>query len=132
MNANPGPSGERAASFEVRTTPAASVVVAAGELDLAFTGELSELLAREVRANPPALVFDAFAVTFCAARVLTILLDITADAGVLGVPFAVAGRSRALLRPVAALGLERVLPVHEDTVEALAWLGLLPRLTEPV
>ncbi|MCR6484971.1 STAS domain-containing protein [Amycolatopsis sp. OK19-0408] len=113
-------------------TPEASVVAAAGELDLAVSDRLTALLDREVRAMPPALLFDATAVTFCAARVLTVLLDTTADASVLGVPFAVAGRSRALLRPVTVLRLEQVLPIHEDTDEALAWLGLLPRLTEPV
>lgn len=121
-----------AASFEVTRTPEASVVTAAGEVDVAVTERLRELLDGEVRAKPPALLFDGTAVTFCAARVLTILLDTTADAGVLGVPFAVAGRDRALLRPVVALGLEQVLPIHVDAGEALAWLGLLPRLAEPV
>ncbi|WP_284748071.1 STAS domain-containing protein [Amycolatopsis sp. RTGN1] len=110
--------------FEVTTTPEASVVTATGDLDLAVTGRLGELLSREVRLAPPALVFDASAVTFCSARVLTILLD-TASAGV---PFAVAGRGRALLRPIAALGLELVLPVQWSVDEALAWLKLVPQL----
>jgi anti-sigma B factor antagonist len=109
--------------FEVTTTAEATVVTAAGDLDLAVTGRLATLL--EVRRSSPALVFDASAVTFCSARVLTILLD-TASAGV---PFAVAGRCRALLRPIAVLGLASLLPVHRSVEEALAWLKLVPRLS---
>ena len=110
--------------FEVTTTTEASVVTAAGDLDLAVTGRLSDLLNDEVRLAPPALVFDASAVTFCSARVLTILLDTAAA----GVPFAVAGRCRPLLRPISVLGLERLLPVHWSVEEALAWLKLVPQL----
>jgi anti-anti-sigma regulatory factor len=110
-------------TFEVTTTAEATVVTAAGDLDLAVTGRLAALL--EVRRSSSALIFDASAVTFCSARVLTILLD-TASAGV---PFAVAGRCRALLRPIALLRLEPWLPVHWSVEEALAWLNLVPRLS---
>ncbi|HEY3480091.1 MAG TPA: STAS domain-containing protein [Streptomyces sp.] len=111
------------------TTAEASEVAAAGDLDLAVTDELETLLRRELRLAPPALVFDASEVTFCGARVLTILLNTAADARRLGVPFALAGRRRALLRPIAALGLEQALPVQWSTAEALAWFALVPRLT---
>ncbi len=122
----PEPSG----SLEVSKTTEATVVTAAGDLDLIVTDDLEALLEREIRRQPAALVFDASAVTFCAARVLTILVDATADAVLHRVPFAVAGRTRPLLRPIAVLGLDRVLPVHRDTREALAWLAALPLLTE--
>ncbi|MEU8639163.1 STAS domain-containing protein [Amycolatopsis sp. NPDC048633] len=117
-------------SLEVLTTAEATVVVAAGDLDLAVTDDLAALLDRLVRQRPAALVFDASAVTFCAARVVTILVDATADAVLNRVPFAVAGRSRSLLRPIAVLGLDRVVPVHRDAAEALAWLAVVPLLTE--
>lgn len=107
--------------FEVTTTSEATVVTAFGDLDLAVTDRLVALLEREVLLAPPALVFDASAVTFCSARVLTILVG-TASAGV---PFAVVGRSRPLLRPISVLGLDRLLPVYWSVDEALVWLKLL-------
>jgi anti-sigma B factor antagonist len=124
------PAPEPSGSLEVRTTAEATIVVAAGDLDVTVTDDLAALLDREIRRRPAALVVDASAVTFCAARVLTILVDATADAVLHRVPFAVAGRSRPLLRPIAVLGLDRVLPVHRDTREALAWLAAIPLLTE--
>ncbi|OXM59099.1 hypothetical protein CF165_49405 [Amycolatopsis vastitatis] len=111
------------ASFAVTRTAEASVVAAAGELDLTVTGHLAVLLAQELRRQPPALVCDMSAVDFCAARVLTILINAVAGAAVTGVPFAVAGRRRALLRPITALGLEQDLPVHESVADAVDWLA---------
>ncbi|MEU7790757.1 STAS domain-containing protein [Amycolatopsis sp. NPDC049159] len=112
------------ATLSVGRTGEASVVIAAGELDLSVTAQLSALLAGELRRQPPALVCDTSAVQFCAARILTILIDATADAAVAQVPFAVAGRPRALVRPITALGLQHVLPVHRSVAEALNWLAL--------
>ncbi|MFJ7218803.1 STAS domain-containing protein [Amycolatopsis sp. NPDC098790] len=112
------------AIFDVTTTAHASVVTATGEVDLAVTAHLETLLRQEIRLAPPALVFDASAVTFCSARVLTILIDTAVEAAASGVPFAVAGRCRALLRPITVLRLEHLLPVHWSTGEALAWLSL--------
>lgn len=120
----PAPRTRPSATFEVTTTAEASVVTASGDLDLAVTERLGALLHQELRLAPPALVFDASDVTFCSARVLTILLDAAAD----GVPFAVAGRCRSLLRPITVLGLEQLLPVHWSVAEALAWLKLAPQL----
>lgn len=108
----------------VTRTREASVVTASGELDLTVTAQLAALLAEELRRQPPALICDTSAVEFCAARVLTILIDTVADATVARVPFAVAGRSRALLRPIAALELDRVLPVHRNVADALSWVAL--------
>jgi anti-anti-sigma factor len=118
------------ASFEVTTTAQAMVITAAGELDLAVTGRLAALLAREIGLRPKALLFDASLVTFCGARVLTVLMDSSTHAVAAGVPFGVIGRRRSLLRPIGVLGLEQALPVHRAAAEALAWLALLPQLTE--
>ncbi|WP_146060342.1 STAS domain-containing protein [Amycolatopsis sp. CA-128772] len=112
------------ASFAVTRTPQASVVTASGELDLTVTGQFAALLAEEVHRRPLALICDTSAIEFCAARVLTILIDTVADAAVARVPFAVAGRSRALLRPITALDLEHVLPVHCSVADALSWAAL--------
>ncbi|MEU8632889.1 STAS domain-containing protein [Amycolatopsis sp. NPDC048633] len=121
----PAPRTRPSATFDLTSTAEASVIAAVGDLDLAVTDRFDALLNRELLLAPPALVFDASAVTFCSARVLTILLD----AGAGGVPFAIAGRCRSLLRPITALGLERMLPVHWDTAEAIAWLKLVPQLS---
>jgi anti-anti-sigma factor len=110
--------------FTMTRTREASVVIASGELDLTVTAQLATLLAEELRRQPPALICDTSAVEFCAARVLTVLIDTLADATVARVPFAVAGRSRALLRPITALDLEQVLPVHRNVADALSWVAL--------
>ncbi|SEF36364.1 anti-anti-sigma factor [Amycolatopsis pretoriensis] len=111
------------AVFDVTATAHASVITATGELDLAVTEHLETLLRQELRLAPAALVFDVSAVTFCSARVLSILLDAVAEATLTGVPFAVAGRCRALLRPIAVLHLDDLLPVHSSTEEALLRLA---------
>jgi anti-sigma B factor antagonist len=117
------------ASFAVTRAGDVSVLTAAGELDLAVTDQFAALLADELRRQPRALVCDTSAVEFCTVRVLTILIDAVTDAAVARVPFAVAGRRRALLRPIIALGLEQVLPVHRSVGEALDWLTLSPDST---
>ncbi|WP_328451904.1 MULTISPECIES: STAS domain-containing protein [unclassified Amycolatopsis] len=110
-------------------TADAAVLSATGELDISVIGHFAGLLERELAFRPRALVVDASAVTFCAARALTVLLNSAADAQAAGVPFAVVTRSRAVLRPLSVLGLERALPLHADLAEALTWLTLLPGLT---
>ncbi len=127
MSSMPRPRDPRrrlTASLAVTRAVDACVVTAVGDLDLTVTDQLAALFAEEMRRHPPALVCDASAVEFCAARVLTILIDTVADAAVVRVPFAVAGRRRALLRPIFALGLEQVLPVHRTVREALNSLAL--------
>ncbi|WP_277875436.1 STAS domain-containing protein [Amycolatopsis camponoti] len=112
------------AAFAVTRTGAASVVTTAGELDATVTDQFAALLADELHRQPRALVCDTSAVEFCAARALTILIDMVADAAAARVPFAVVGRRRAVLRPITALGLEQVLPVHRSVEEALDRLTL--------
>ncbi|WP_103340802.1 STAS domain-containing protein [Amycolatopsis sp. CA-126428] len=107
------------------------MVTASGELDLTVTDQLTALLAEELRRQPPALICDTSAVGFCAARVLTILINTVADATVARVTFAVAGRSRALLRPIAALDLEQVLSVHRNVTDALNWVALAAHPNSP-
>ncbi|WP_146060381.1 STAS domain-containing protein [Amycolatopsis sp. CA-128772] len=119
------------ASFTVTRTREASVVNASGELDLAVAAQLAALLAEELCRLPPALICDTSAVEFCAARILTVLIDAVADATVARVPFAVAGRSRGLLRPIAALELEQVLPVHRNVADALSWIALAAHPASP-
>ncbi|MEA5363536.1 STAS domain-containing protein [Amycolatopsis sp., V23-08] len=122
---DPAPVG----TFAVTTTADSTVVSATGELDVSVIGHFTGILERELGLRPRVLVVDASAVTFCAARALTVLINAASDAHAAGVPFAVVTRSRAVLRPLTVLGLERVLPVHGDLAAALDWLALLPALT---
>ncbi|WP_328616840.1 STAS domain-containing protein [Amycolatopsis sp. NBC_00355] len=117
--------------FDVSTSAEATVLAVAGELDASVVDALAESLDRELALRPPVLVVDAAAVTFCAARALTVLVKAAADAHAAGVAFVIVTEQRSVLRPLTALGLERVLPVYRDVAEALSWLALLPRLTEP-
>ncbi|WP_328453476.1 STAS domain-containing protein [Amycolatopsis sp. NBC_00438] len=125
------PSGSTAC-FRITTSAGATVLAAAGELDLTVTDRLADLLERELGLRPRALVFDAESVTFCSARTMTILVKTATDAKAAGIPFVIVTHRSAVLRPLTALGLEQDLPVYGDVAGALAWLELLPQLAEPV
>jgi anti-sigma B factor antagonist len=125
---NPPPA-EHTAAFRVTTTAEVCVVTAIGELDLVTCRRLAALLERELESRPPALVVDASAVTFCGARGMTVLLEVSTASCAADIPFAIVGCCRAVLHPITALGLEQVLPVHRSIGEALAWLQLLPQLS---
>lgn len=116
------------ASFTVTKTAETTVVAVSGEIDLAVAGRFAALIDQELRLRPRALLIDATGLTFCAARGLTVLLDATSDALIAGVPFAICGRCRPLLRPIELLGLDHALPLHSSTADALAWLAVLPQL----
>jgi anti-sigma B factor antagonist len=118
------------ATFGVSRTAGVTVLTAVGELDITVTAELGDLLAAELAQRPPVLAVDAGAVTFCAARALTVLINAATDALAAGVPFVLVTRRRAVLRPLIVLGLQPALPVYRDVGEALSWLELLPRLTD--
>ncbi|MEU4252925.1 STAS domain-containing protein [Amycolatopsis sp. NPDC026612] len=117
-----------ALTMQVTATEAATIVTVRGEIDLTVTGRLRSRLAEETGLAPPALVLDLTEVGFCGAGGITELLVAASEAHVSGVPFAIAAGQRAVVRPIAVLGLERVLPVHRSVADALDWLAVLPRL----
>ncbi|WIY06552.1 STAS domain-containing protein [Amycolatopsis mongoliensis] len=102
----------------ITTTAERTVVAVSGELDLAVTGRLAARLGEEIDLAPRALVIDLTHLAFCSARGLSVVLDATAAARAAGVPVAVVADGRAVLRPVEALGLEDVLPLHRTLADA--------------
>lgn len=98
------------------------VVTVSGEIDLSTRDELAEYLNRalETVSPPQSLIVDLSEVTFLGSAGLALLLD-TQDAAVRrGVPLRVVGTQRAVRRPIEAVGLSDMLPLHTTVQEALA------------
>jgi anti-sigma B factor antagonist len=108
---------EAAALFRVATTAGVCVVAASGELDLVTCRRLAAVLERELGSRPSGLIVDASAVTFCGARGMRVLLEVSTASCAAEVSFAIVGRCRAVLHPITALELEQLLPVYRRTAE---------------
>ncbi|WP_410665395.1 STAS domain-containing protein [Amycolatopsis sp. lyj-84] len=106
-----------------------TTVAATGDLDLAVTARFQDKLADEVRRRPATLIVDLTDVTFISSRGLAILLEAVTTAHSHGIACAVIASHHAVLRPIKALRLERVLPVHTD--HAAAEMSLAPRAFSP-
>ncbi|MEV6640702.1 STAS domain-containing protein [Amycolatopsis sp. NPDC051371] len=109
-------------SLTVTTTRETTVVAARGELDNAVAERLQDCLTREIRLRPRALVVDLSQVDFCSAGIIRVLLDAHDHGRVDGVPFAVISARRAVQRPISALGLDHLMPLHADLAAAEDWL----------
>ena len=99
-------------SVSVTATGADTVVIVAGEIDLAVSESLRRGLEEELRLGPPALIADLTEVSFCDSSGFTALVQIRGQAEDAGIPFILVTRERALLRPLALLGLDSVFNVH--------------------
>ncbi|WP_409179627.1 STAS domain-containing protein [Amycolatopsis sp. VS8301801F10] len=99
-------------------TPKSTVVTLAGDLDAADVPWLRRIVSGELGLRPATLLVDLTEVPFCSARVLKSLADQADDARGRGVGFAAVAPHRAVLRPLALLGLNRVLPVVHHLDEA--------------
>ncbi|MDS0140382.1 MULTISPECIES: STAS domain-containing protein [unclassified Amycolatopsis] len=117
-----------AMTLRVTATAEATTVAVRGEIDLPVLSRLRTRLGEEIDLSPRALVLDLSEVSFCGTGGITELLVAASEAHVSGVPFAIATGARAVLRPIRALGLERLLPIHESVEAASDWLAVLPRL----
>ncbi|MET9000239.1 STAS domain-containing protein [Amycolatopsis sp. NPDC004169] len=117
-----------AMTMSVTATAEATTVAIRGEIDLPVLHRLRTRLGEELDLAPRALVLNLSQVSFCGAGAITELLVAASEAHVSGVPFAIAARQRAVLRPIRVLELDRVLPIHRTVEAALAWLAVLPRL----
>ncbi|MBB1156157.1 STAS domain-containing protein [Amycolatopsis dendrobii] len=98
-------------------TAKSTVVTLAGDLDAADVPRLRRLVSGELGLRPPALLVDLTAVPFCSARFLKFLAEQASEARGSGVRFAVVAQQRAVLRPLALLGLD--LPVVGCLEEAV-------------
>ncbi|WP_410659425.1 STAS domain-containing protein [Amycolatopsis sp. lyj-112] len=96
----------------VTTTDADTVVTVAGEIDLAVSERLRQCLEEELRFKPAALIADLSEVSFCDSSGFTALVQTRAKAEETNTPFILVTQERALLRPLALLGLDAVFNVH--------------------
>lgn len=109
-----------------------TVLTVAGELDAATVDRFAEQAEEALSRRPePALILDLSDVSFCAARALGLLVRLTGDAHSRGIPLAIVAGRRAVVRPVEALGLRPVLPLHDHLTAALEHLEALRRLPAP-
>ncbi|MBE1577894.1 STAS domain-containing protein [Amycolatopsis roodepoortensis] len=101
-------------SLDISITASAedTVVTVCGEIDLGVSDDLRRALDEELRFQPSALIADLSAVSFCDSSGFTVLVQIRAKAEEAGVPFILVTQERALLRPMALLGLDAVFTVH--------------------
>ncbi len=109
---------QRSARITVTSTASATTVATAGDLDLTSTARFQERLADEIHLRPAALILDLTDVTFISSHGLAILLEAVTTAHSHGITCAIIASHHAVLRPIKALRLERVLPVHTDHATA--------------
>jgi anti-sigma B factor antagonist len=96
----------------VTATDADTVVTVAGEIDLTVSESLRRSMEEELRLGPAALIADLTEVSFCDSSGFTALVQVRAQAEEAGILFILVTRERALLRPLALLGLDSVFNVH--------------------
>lgn len=96
----------------VTATDADTVVAVSGEIDLAVSERLRQSMEEELRFRPSALIADLSEVSFCDSSGFTALVQTRAKAEETATPFILVTQERALLRPMALLGLDAVFTVH--------------------
>lgn len=96
------------------------VVDVSGEVDLATVNPIASELIGLVARRPRAVVVNLQAVTNLGSIGVTLLLDAQQYAEQLGVPFATAAWTRAVLRPLRLVGADRVLRPHSTLVGAVS------------
>lgn len=110
------------ASLTVTTTRESTVVAADGDLDNAVAPRLHDCLNREILVRPRAVLVDLSGVDFCSAGVIRVLLAAHSHARANGIPCAVVSARRAVARPISALGIDHLVPLHPDLAAAQDWL----------
>ncbi|WP_284750354.1 STAS domain-containing protein [Amycolatopsis sp. RTGN1] len=102
------------------TTDAGVVTVrCAGDLDLATTSRLRDALLDPFGdGGAAAVVADLTATTFCDSTVFSVLVESYREALARDIPYAIAAARIAVARPLAVLGLDRVLPLYPGLAEA--------------
>ncbi|MGW5724314.1 STAS domain-containing protein [Amycolatopsis sp. NPDC003865] len=119
---------ENRTSPRFATTVDAGVVTVhcAGDLDLATTSRLREVLLSPFADGVRGVVADLTETTFCDSTVFSVLVECYREALAKEVPYAIAAAEIAVARPLAILGLDRVLPVHTALAEARAAIAETP------
>ncbi|HEX8867287.1 MAG TPA: STAS domain-containing protein [Lentzea sp.] len=97
------------------------VVVLTGEIDMTNAAQMRIAVEAELDRRPVGIVVH-LAVEFLASAGLSVLVESNQRAQRAGIGFAVVATASAARRPLTAVGLDQVLPVHDavaDAVEAL-------------
>jgi anti-anti-sigma factor len=105
----------------VTSTDTETLLSGAGEIDSAASEDLRTRLTTAVGAGRPVLL-DLSDVTFCDSSGLTALVHGHSTAEAAGTPFVIVTTQRAILRPIALLGLADLLRIHPDLAAARAAL----------
>jgi anti-sigma B factor antagonist len=109
-------------TLTVTTTRESTVVTVAGDLDNAVAPRLHDCLNRELLLRPRAMIVDLSRVSFCSAGIIRVLLAAHGRARTDRIPCAVVSARRAVGRPISALGLDHLIPLHPDLAAAEDWL----------
>ncbi|MFJ7214564.1 STAS domain-containing protein [Amycolatopsis sp. NPDC098790] len=119
---------ENRTSPRFATTTEAGVVTVrcAGDLDLAQTSKLRDVLLHPFAGGADGVVADLTETTFCDSTVFSVLVEAYREALAREIPFAIAAAAIAVARPLAILGLDRVLPLHPGLAEARTALAATP------
>lgn len=103
-----------------RRDPGVTTVRCGGDLDLATTSRLQEVLLSPFADGVRGVVADLTGTTFCVSTVFGVLVEAYREALARKIPYAIAAAEIAVARPLAILGLDRVLPLHTGLAEARA------------
>ncbi|WP_186762937.1 STAS domain-containing protein [Lentzea tibetensis] len=96
------------------------VVRVTGEVDEHTVEPIRSALTAQFDRHSPAIVLDLCATTFFGSTGLSVLVESQQRAENQDVVFAVVAPQRAVLRPMAVTGVDRVVHVHQTLPDALA------------
>jgi anti-sigma B factor antagonist len=109
-----------------------TVVVLAGELDMARRDEVGRHLAAASRVAPAFLVIDAEHLDFVDSSVLGVLVGVVRDVRDRGGDLRVAACSRAVARLLAITGIDQIIDVWPTVADAVATpAGVSPPAVTP-
>ncbi len=106
-------------AITIISTDEETLVQVVGEIDSAVSAKLQERLATAAGGGLPVIV-DLSEVTFCDSSGLTALIQGRTAAETAGTQFVVVTEQRAVVRPIALLGLTALLRVQPDLAAARA------------
>ncbi|MFJ1759194.1 STAS domain-containing protein [Amycolatopsis sp. NPDC088138] len=107
-------------AFGSSTEAGIVTVHCSGDLDLACAPRMRAALLAPIRDGAPGVVADLTATTFCDSTIFSVLVELHRAAVARGVSYSIAADPVAVARPLEILGLDRLLPLHDDLGEARA------------
>ncbi|MCR6483989.1 STAS domain-containing protein [Amycolatopsis sp. OK19-0408] len=103
----------------VTTTEAGVVIVhCPGDLDLATSPRMRDALLTPLGEGARGVIADLTETTYCDSTVFSVLVEAYRASLAHDVPFTIAAAHATVARPLAILGLDRVLPIRPTVAEA--------------